>query len=565
MKLVWHLFRKDLARVKFLVAALLLLVALRPLLGLIALAQDNFTHDEATRYEDLDAVLLLLQVVGSWLLTLWLARLDSPRRPDVFLHTRPVSRRALWSAKLLGAWALCAFAPLLVWLPWWLGCGMGGPELRALVITHVAGPALLVTPALVIGSLVGDYRRAVLWSVAFVVVVMCLPVLFSHPGESQWRPFSNRAWTLRLGVWVLFGLASALVLLGLLHRRHPRWTGFAAWAAATFVLGLGFHKLPWPGPASRAASDRSARSMPDHDSTPWSEHDAAAFPDLRIEVASLKHRQHERAHTPPYTVFNLHNFFTLDVRVTGAPGLAIDTEIEAITFTARDGTSMRIEHDFLLGAPADQYGAAFAPPPSGPAPAAPPTSVVLRRVWDDETADQLAALVGPLTVHADLRLTLRRPVLLARHPLEPGGWHRDGGGIYRIRSLRKSTTRPSEFELHQIRTTFSNSSAWSLWTRFDDRLDPRRRRLGAFNSQGHPITIYYASGYPNYTVAGVEIDHTTELLEPHYTPSPDGFSTRPTPTREWLAGLSYANVRFDPVARLRRELHATDLIVERID
>lgn len=541
MKLVWHLFRKDLGRVKIFASALFLLVALRPLLGVIAIAKNDFTYRDAIRFENIDSLLLLGHVIGAWLLTLWLAQLDSPRRPDAFLHTRPVSRRALWSAKLLGALALCAFAPLLIWFPWWLGCGMTGSTLRALIVGHVAGLTLIVIPAFTFGTLVRDYRRGVLCSIVFAIVAVCLYVLFSYPGESPRHHLANRDWILRTIVWVLFGLSATLALLGLLYRRHPRWTDFTAWAAATVVLGVTCHRTHLP----------AARPVV------WREHNAAAFADLQIDSTSLK--RHTSSHSGPAEK----TLYTMRARATGTDGFLLPhTEIETISFTAQDGASVSFKDDFLWSYDADDLAPLFAlpPEPTRDASRAPKT---LGRVWDREQAVRLDTLSGPLTVRADLRITLRRPVLVSRQPLEPSGWHRGDGIGYRICFVQNATGPYPGIELKMVQTELDSSGSWMLWQWLDRQRDHLVHRVGAFDAQGRSVLDSSTQNSARYTVAGVKVTHIIDSLHMPWIKAPDGKWTTPTPTPEWRAGLSYAAINLEPVARLRRELIATDVAIER--
>ena len=561
MKHVWHLFLKDLARVKPFAAALVLLAGLRPLLGLAAIVQDDFAYGEATRYENLDLTLLILHAVGVWLLALWLAQLDSPRRPDAFLHTRPVSRGALWTAKLLGAWILCALAPLLVWLPWWLGCGMAGADLRALAISHVSGLALLTIPALTLGALVRDYRRAVLWSVAVAVVIMCLPVLLTSPGESKWRYLSNREWVLRFGAWLILGSSAVLTLLCLLYRRHPRRAGFAVWVAAALALGGAFHRTDWPAveapadPHKRNGSPPAGTVKPQPETTPW--RDAAAFPGLRVDFTSLK-----RSLTDVVSEQGIRKMpvYTLRVRATGTDGLVPQIGIESIAYSARDGTSVRSRNDILFPAFLDDFSALFPRLSQGTPADAPSAGKNFTGVWIDSPLDTLS---GPLTVHADLCVKLLRPVLVSRHTLAPTGWHRAGGIGYRIRDVREATESGRGVELSLVKTEFCSHGLWALW-HWSDPYDPLRY-LHVFDGQGRWVSEYTHRSSPIYTVAGVQVRHDTTLVQPARILPPDGESIRSAFTPEWQAGLSYASVRLDPVARVRLEMNATDLVVERED
>ena len=155
MKLVWHIFKKDAYRLRWILALWLALPVVQMIyVGLAPLPspqQKNVV--EVIRY--FFVLLTLIQAVVSYLLVMSLLDDDLLAGNQAFWPTRPISGRQLLGAKLIGLVVLLWLAPVAVLAPWWLAHGYGwhelgkaagGVVLTQAVITLLALPLAALSP-----------------------------------------------------------------------------------------------------------------------------------------------------------------------------------------------------------------------------------------------------------------------------------------------------------------------------------------------------------------------------------------------------------------------------------
>jgi len=128
MKLVWHIFKKDAYRLRWILALWLALPAVQMIyVGLAPLpSPEQKNVVEVIRY--FFVLLTLIQAVVSYLLVMSLIDDDLLAGNQAFWPTRPISGRQLLEAKLLGV-VLLWLAPVAVMAPWWLAHGYGWHEM----------------------------------------------------------------------------------------------------------------------------------------------------------------------------------------------------------------------------------------------------------------------------------------------------------------------------------------------------------------------------------------------------------------------------------------------------
>ena len=252
MKLLFHIVRKDAARIRWLWLVWIGVLAAK--LGLaLFLAVSDTGRFHALPVEPSLRILDTLDVALVYLLAAWMMLEDAPMNDRHFVRTRPVSRGTLLAAKIVGALMLFWLPAVAVWLPWWIYCGFTAGDICAEAGVVFAGKALAVLPAFLVASLVDSFRRVLLWTPVWLGgLAITVPVPF------MWM--INRSVGGRgpgddldlLGLWqsrfllagaVLVG-GAALLLVWQFFRRRPREVAVALAAGFAVIWVIVLH-APW--------------------------------------------------------------------------------------------------------------------------------------------------------------------------------------------------------------------------------------------------------------------------------------------------------------------------------
>jgi hypothetical protein len=238
MRLVWHLVKKDLHRLRVPVALFTLLavgkLSLYAAIGGLFRAPD---FDWLNRLQQ--GPEFLLRVFGelfiAYFLVGWLVFEDSPIEKDAHWITRPISGSQLCAAKLLGAGLMFVLPPLAFSLVWWVASGLTWPEIAVSAVEQVLIYSVLVAMAVACASLTGGFPRFVLWSLVALGSFAMVQVIFTP----QAGPGLGLA-TSRLMVWWVSGgvVALALAIHQFVTRRHRRSLTFTL-VGILLVGGLG--------------------------------------------------------------------------------------------------------------------------------------------------------------------------------------------------------------------------------------------------------------------------------------------------------------------------------------
>ena len=243
MKLLFHIVRKDAARIRWLWLAWIGVLVAKVGAG-VAFEHGLDVYRGYSLLNHLHGGLVGIDIVATYFLASWLVMEDAPMRTCHYSRTRPVSRGGMLAAKALGAFVLLGIAPVLVWLPWWIYCGFGALDcLREATLT-LAVQALLILPAFLLGSLVDSFRRLLLWTPVWLgalFVAFFIPIMTIAIRQDTRRLFKDVD---QLGLWqTRFQIAGGGLLLICVAlvvcqnlRRRPRETVAvltATWAMAT--------------------------------------------------------------------------------------------------------------------------------------------------------------------------------------------------------------------------------------------------------------------------------------------------------------------------------------------
>jgi hypothetical protein len=90
---------------------------------------------------------------------------------SAFWVTRPISGGRLLAAKLLGIGLIFGVLPVLVNLPWWLGCGYGWHEIGWAVLETVGFNAIFALIGLLWAVVTDGYGRFLMWTLVMVIAI----------------------------------------------------------------------------------------------------------------------------------------------------------------------------------------------------------------------------------------------------------------------------------------------------------------------------------------------------------------------------------------------------------
>jgi len=245
MKLILHLVRKDLARLRWWLVAWAGVLLLPILVG-----ADFITHDPfRTADWNLPNVLHgfeALEVFVGYLLVLVLIEEDAVVGTRQFWLTRPISGGRLFAAKALGAIVILAGMPILVSLPWWLWCGLDARAIAIAAAETCALAAIIATPAALVAVMTDSLARALLWTLVLVAVVLAGILFFGIVVTS----LADRSWFRSLWLSRDVVIVGALVVeLAVIvaaqfvwRRRAILLAAFVVLAGATLLLAS---RAPW--------------------------------------------------------------------------------------------------------------------------------------------------------------------------------------------------------------------------------------------------------------------------------------------------------------------------------
>lgn len=229
MKLLWHIARRDLRRLRG-------WLALRTLV-LIATAVTGWrVRDSAViNWNRLtDFVVGLAWVDGAlvFVIALLLVQEDRLVGTNPFWITRPVSGGRLLAAKLLSAAIAFAGLSTIVLLPWWLICGFGMTDIAWAIAELGVLHLVIALPAAMLAALTDSFARALLWTLVLAMAAVSSVAMwgFFVAGKSMYPGTDLVAMRTLFSLIVLGLTLSAIVALQYFTRRTAR---------SLFILGGG--------------------------------------------------------------------------------------------------------------------------------------------------------------------------------------------------------------------------------------------------------------------------------------------------------------------------------------
>ena len=247
MNLTWHIVKKDLRALRWPIGVWFACIIAKLGIGVLLLNASGTEGIEWFNQMDFMSKALAVGELLSFVLVAALIQEDLMVGTTAFWMTRPISGGRLLRAKLLTIGLVFLLAPLLVTLPWWLGCHYGPDEIAWAAVETLAVHAFVVLAALVWSAVTDGLGRFVMWSLVTVVVIPMLTAILSYyvrHGRPAAVPevVSTRA-------LVALGLVALGTLAILIHQYLTRHTwrsiGIIGGTISLVVLTLAFWPWAW--------------------------------------------------------------------------------------------------------------------------------------------------------------------------------------------------------------------------------------------------------------------------------------------------------------------------------
>lgn len=259
MKLVLHLVGKDLKHLRAWIIGWLVTLSLPVVIGGLLLGSEPDTR-EWNAYGMVAAAALGLQMVVAYLMTILLVQADRVVGTEAFWVTRPISAGRLLTAKVATAALVFVGGAVLLYLPWWLFCGVGGRGILGAIVELIPPTAAVVVPAMLIGALTDSLGRALLWSLILAALGVMVPGFFSVVlSNASGRLGSDLALLVLIGCGATLLAMAAAVLVLYQTRRYTRWLAMPAAGLVVALMVGRYVPLIWR-PANEPAEWRPERA-----------------------------------------------------------------------------------------------------------------------------------------------------------------------------------------------------------------------------------------------------------------------------------------------------------------
>lgn len=186
MNLTWHIVKKDLRALQWPLLLWIGLIIAKLGVGVALLNADGTEGMEwFNKMDGVSKVLAGLEFM-SFVLTAAIIQQDLLVGTTAFWMTRPISGARLLRAKLIGIALVFIAAPVLVTLPWWLGCGFGGRELAWAMAETVALQAIAVLLGLLWSVVTDGFSRFLMWTlVTLFATPMVTAIIAYYAGRGR--------------------------------------------------------------------------------------------------------------------------------------------------------------------------------------------------------------------------------------------------------------------------------------------------------------------------------------------------------------------------------------------
>ena len=245
MNLTWHIVKKDLRALKWPLLLWVLVIVAKLGVGVMLLMAEGTEEVEwFARMDGLSKVLAAFEGV-SFVLAAALIHQDLLVGTKSFWVTRPISGGRLLRAKLATLLLVFGLMPLLITLPWWLGCGYGLREIGWAALETASIHVVCVLIGLVWAVVTDGFGRFLMWT---LVTLFAIPTLIGtltyYLGRGGLR-LSGAAMVERMIIGTTIAVVAilAVVVHQYLTRRTTRSIGMIA-GGAGLIIAVGVF-WPW--------------------------------------------------------------------------------------------------------------------------------------------------------------------------------------------------------------------------------------------------------------------------------------------------------------------------------
>jgi hypothetical protein len=422
MNLTWHIVKKDLRALKWPLVVWFTCIATKLGVGVLLLTADG--SEGATWFSQMDMLAKGLAVgeLLSFVLVAALIQEDLMVGSTAFWMTRPISGGRLLCAKLVGIGGIFLLAPLVITLPWWIGCNYSPGEIAWAAAETFFLHALVVVAALLWSAVTDSLGRFLMWSLITLVSTPMLTASLSYYFRSKGSVPVPDIMSTRLLVAGAIGLVGVAVVLAhqYLTRRTPRSIGLIGATLGLAVLVLAFWPWPWN------VETRIYRHMIHRAQGEWT---AAAQPAaVKFSLASV-----EIAPRGPNRPGTLVTRFRVDGLADAQGLLAYPSELR---WTWPDGSTEKgvgTGRSLLNGLAADRARAFAKGEVAG---ATPNEEISVTSLLSAATLAKLRAQPADWTLSGRFRLMQYEATTLV--PKQPGKWEQEGAASTRIAAVETS-------------------------------------------------------------------------------------------------------------------------------
>lgn len=245
MNLTWHIVKKDLRALRWPIGVWLLCIIAKLLVGVLMLNAGGEEDAEWFKQMENLAMALATGEVLSFVLVAAMIQEDLMVGTTAFWMTRPISGARLLQAKLLGIGLVFLVAPVLVTLPWWIGCDYGLDEIAWAAAETFAVHALVVLAALLWSAVTDGLGRFVMWTLVTLTVTPMLTAIVSYyVRHGRTGPVPELVSTRMLLALGIVAVGTCVVLVHQYLTRHT-WRSIAVIGVTMGLATLTLALWPW--------------------------------------------------------------------------------------------------------------------------------------------------------------------------------------------------------------------------------------------------------------------------------------------------------------------------------
>ena len=245
MNLTWHIVKKDLRAFKWPLLLWTMLIVAKLLVGVTLLnAAGTESPEWFARMDGMAKVLAAFECV-SFVLAAALIQEDLLVGTKAFWRTRPISGGRLLRAKVLLLGSIFLMLPLLLTLPWWLGCGYGLREIAWASLETVAIHATCLLLGVLWAVVTDGFARFLMWTLVTLFAIPTLAGTLSYYLTRGKSGPSGDLVTTRVIVGIAIAVLGILVVVVHQYLTQRTWRSIGLISVAAGMIVIVGACWPW--------------------------------------------------------------------------------------------------------------------------------------------------------------------------------------------------------------------------------------------------------------------------------------------------------------------------------